>query len=587
MMEPTDNAIHAGCLGNVNATWTFHGVAAHSARPWFGDNAITRAAAGVTALAAHEPEPHQFDGLEFVEVASVTKISGGIAMNVIPGEATAHVNYRYAPGRTPEEAEARLAELCAGHGELRIDANAPSGAVARGPLRGRADRRRRPRGGAEAGLDAGGGVRPRGRPGDQLRARRPAAGAYARRGDLGRGARPELSGAGGLRRGAMKPSPVLSSLRTYPFVRLTDAKRELLARGVEVVDFGIGEPREDTPPFIREAVAGALQPKSTYPLAEGLPELRAAIAAWIERRFGPALDPGTEVLPTLGSKEAIFHLAQVVGGDSVVVTTPGYPVAERGAAFAGKQVLELPLLAERGFLPDLDAVDWSRVGILWLNYPNNPTAATAPLELYERAAAIAREHDVVVASDEAYSEIYFGAEPPASALQVADRRNVIALNTLSKRSSMPGYRSGFVAGDPEVIAALKRYRPNVGVAPPEFIQIGAAAAWADEAHVEDVRALYRAKREVLLPVFEAAGIHHAGGDATFFLWLDAGERADPLAAALLERGVVVAPGSFFGPAGEGFLRLALVPTLAECERAAALLASVVGVQGGVEAGPGA
>ena len=134
MMEPTDNAIHAGCLGNVNATWTFHGVAAHSARPWFGDNAITRAAAGVTALAAHEPEPHQFDGLEFIEVASVTKISGGIAMNVIPGEATAHVNYRYAPGRTPEEAEARLAELCAGHGELRIDANAPSGAVARGPL---------------------------------------------------------------------------------------------------------------------------------------------------------------------------------------------------------------------------------------------------------------------------------------------------------------------------------------------------------------------------------------------------------------------------------------------------------------------
>ena len=134
MMEPTDNALHAGCLGNVNATWTFRGVSGHSARPWFADNAITHAAAGVTALAAHEPEPHDFDGLEFVEVASVTKIAGGIAMNVIPGEATAHVNYRYAPGRTPEEAEARLQELCAGHGELRIDAHAPSGAVARGPL---------------------------------------------------------------------------------------------------------------------------------------------------------------------------------------------------------------------------------------------------------------------------------------------------------------------------------------------------------------------------------------------------------------------------------------------------------------------
>ena len=385
----------------------------------------------------------------------------------------------------------------------------------------------------------------------------------------------------------MKPSPILTGLRTYPFVRLTDAKRDLLARGVEVIDFGIGEPQEDTAPFIREALAASLTPKSTYPLAEGLPELRDAVAAWVARRFGPRLDPGTEVLPTLGSKEAIFHLAQVVGGDFVAVTTPGYPVAERGAAFAGKQVLELPLVAERGFLPDLDAVDWSRVGILWLNYPNNPTAATAPLELYEQAAAIAREHDVVVASDEAYSEVYFGEVPPVSALEVADRRNVIAFNTLSKRSSMPGYRSGFVAGDPEVIAALKRYRPNVGVAPPEFIQRAAISAWGDEQHVEDVRALYRAKRDVLLPVFEAAGMYHAGGDATFFLWLDAGERADDLAARLLERGIGLAPGSFFGPAGEGFLRLALVPTLAECERAASLLASVVGVQGGVQPGPGA
>jgi succinyldiaminopimelate transaminase len=388
----------------------------------------------------------------------------------------------------------------------------------------------------------------------------------------------------------VKPSPVLSGLRTYPFVRLTDAKRELLARGVTVIDFGVGEPRENTPPFIREALAAALAPQSTYPLAEGLPVLRTAVADWIARRFGPALDPDIEVLPTFGSKEAIFHLAQVVGGDLVAVTAPAYPVAERGAAFAGKQVFELPLAAERGFLPDLGAVDaatWARTAILWLNYPNNPTAATASLELYEQAAAIAREHDVVVASDEAYSEIYFGPEPPVSALQVGDRRNVIALNTLSKRSSMPGYRSGFVAGDPEVIAALKRYRPNVGVAPPEFIQHAAVAAWGDEAHVEDVRALYRAKRDTLLPVFEAAGIRHAGGDATFFLWLDAGERAEALAAELLERGIVLAPGSFFGPAGEGFLRLALVPTLAECERAAGLLASVVGVQGGVEAGPGA
>jgi acetylornithine aminotransferase len=368
-------------------------------------------------------------------------------------------------------------------------------------------------------------------------------------------------------------SPVLAGLRTYPFVRLTDAKARLMAAGVEVLDFGMGEPREETPAFIRAALAEAIEPLSTYPLATGLPELRAAIAGWVRRRYGTELDPDAEVIPTLGSKEAIFTFAQVLDGDLVAVPTPAYPVYERGAAFAGKRVLELPLLAENGFLPDLDAVPaetWARVALLWLNYPNNPTAASAPLALYERAAELAREHGFVVASDEAYSEIYFG-EPPPSALQLADRTQVVALNTLSKRSSMPGYRSGFVAGDPDVIAALKRYRPNVGVAPPQVIQRAAAAAWGDDAHVDAVRALYRERRDALLPAFEALGLRHAGGDATFFLWLDAGAGAEAMAAEWLERGIIVAPGSFFGPAGEGFLRLALVPPLEECERAAALL----------------
>lgn len=375
----------------------------------------------------------------------------------------------------------------------------------------------------------------------------------------------------------MRLSPTLTGMRTYPFVRLTEAKRRLAAEGVEVIDFGIGEPREITPAFIREALAEAIEPYSTYPLAEGLPELREAIAGWCARRFGTRLDPDREIVPTLGSKEAIFHLAQVLDGDVVVVTTPGYPVPERGALFAGKEVLELPLPAEAGFHPDLDAVDpgvWDRVAILWLNYPNNPTAATATPELYSRAAALAREHDFVLASDEPYSELYFGDSAPISALQVGDLTNLAVFNTLSKRSSMPGYRSGFVAGDPDLIAALKRYRPNVGTAPLEPVQRAAAAAWRDEAHVEAVRETYRAKRDVLLPVLEAAGLRHAGGDATFFLWLEAGEDADELAARLLERGIVLAPGSFFGPAGAGFLRLALVPTLEECRRAAELLAHV-------------
>jgi succinyldiaminopimelate transaminase len=372
----------------------------------------------------------------------------------------------------------------------------------------------------------------------------------------------------------VKVSPVLAGLRTYPFVRLTEARRRLAAAGVDYVDFGMGEPREETPAFIREALAAAIEPLSTYPSADGLPELRAAIAAWARRRFGVTLDPDTEIVPTLGSKEAVFHLAQVVGGDVVAMGTPAYPVYERGAAFAGKELLELPLRAERGFLPDLDAVaadDWRRVGVLWLNYPNNPTAATATPELYERAAALAREHDFLVASDEAYSELYFGGDPPVSALQVADRTNVIAFNTLSKRSSMPGYRTGFVAGDPEAIALLRRYRPNVGVAPLEMVQRAAVAAWGDEAHVDEVRDRYRAKRDLLLPVLERAGLRNAGGDATFFLWLDAGPDAEALAARLIEGGVIVTPGSFFGPAGEGFIRMALVPPVEDCERAAGML----------------
>jgi succinyldiaminopimelate transaminase len=373
----------------------------------------------------------------------------------------------------------------------------------------------------------------------------------------------------------MRLSPVLAGLRTYPFVRLTDARQRLAAAGVQVIDFGVGEPREETPAFIREALVGGLEPISTYPLADGLSGLRAAIAAWAGRRFGASLDPDEHVVPTFGSKEAVFHLAQVLGGDVVVVPQPAYPVYERGAAFAGKEVVELPLSAENVFLPDLDAVAaelWERTAILWLNYPNNPTAATAPLALYEHAAALAREHGFVVASDEAYSELYFGSEPPASALQLSDLTNVAVFNTLSKRSSMPGYRSGFVAGDPELVAALKRYRPNVGVAPPEFIQRAAVAAWGDEEHVREMREVYRAKRDVLLPVLESIGLRHAGGDATFFLWL---EGAPPdLHERLLERGIILAPGSFFGPAGDGYLRLALVPTLAECKRAAELLVRV-------------
>jgi succinyldiaminopimelate transaminase len=371
-------------------------------------------------------------------------------------------------------------------------------------------------------------------------------------------------------------NPVLENLATYPFVRLDEAKAAAQARGIELIDFGIGEPREETPAFIRRALTDAVEPLSTYPKAFGLPELREAIAGWVGRRFGARLDPDTEVVPTLGSKEAVFHLAQVVGGDVVAVTAPGYPVAERGARFAGREVVELPLEPSRGLLPDLDALDGAlldRLAILWLNYPNNPTGATVPLDVLERAAALARRHDFVLALDEAYSELWFEGEPPASGLQLADRTNVAVLNTLSKRSSMPGYRSGFVAGDPALVAALKRYRPNVGVAPQEFVQRAAVAAWNEDEHVVAVRDRYRRKRELLLPALLEAGFENAGGPASFFLWLrtPGGEDDEACALRLLDRGIVCAPGSFFGAGGAGHVRFALVPTPEACARAAELL----------------
>ncbi|WP_354702228.1 LL-diaminopimelate aminotransferase [Paraconexibacter sp. AEG42_29] len=372
---------------------------------------------------------------------------------------------------------------------------------------------------------------------------------------------------------AVPLNPVLEGLRVYPFTRLTDAARALREKGVDVIDFGIGEPREPTPLFIREALAAAITPQSPYPVAAGLPELRSAIAAWAGRRFGVALDPATQVVPSLGAKEVIFSLAQVIGPGAVAVTTPGYPVAERGALFAGQRVHELPLTAERAFLPDLDSLP-DDLALLWLNYPNNPTAATADLAFYERAAALGRERGFAVASDEAYSELSFTDELPASALQVADLTNVLAINTLSKRSSMPGIRSGFAAGDPRLVGALKRYRPNVGVAPQEFVQRAAAAAWAEEDHVTAVREVYRSKRAALLPALEDIGLKPAGGDATFFLWLSLPEgwtSSEAFALALLDEGLVVAPGAYFGPAGEGYVRVALVPTLEACAAAAARL----------------
>jgi succinyldiaminopimelate transaminase len=373
----------------------------------------------------------------------------------------------------------------------------------------------------------------------------------------------------------------------YPFEELDSRKALALQNGRRLIDLGVGDPRDPTPAFIREALVAALGSISSYPRAAGIPELREAIAAWIGVRYGVSVDADTAILPILGSKEIIFGLSQVVsdgvagGRNLVLVTSPGYAVPERGARYAGASVQRLPLHAANGFLPELDVIDettWRRTALLWLNYPNNPTGAVAPLDFLARAAELARTHGFLLACDEAYSEIWFDG-PPAGALQVGDLTNVVVVNTLSKRSNMTGYRSGFVAGDPELISTLKKLRPSMGVTPQEFVQRASIAAWKEESHVKESRERYALKRSIVKSALDRCGMKVANGAATFYLWVQVpgGGSSMEFTLDLLDRsGIVVAPGSFFGDEGEGYVRMAMVPSLEECERAAALFEELFG-----------
>jgi succinyldiaminopimelate transaminase len=379
-------------------------------------------------------------------------------------------------------------------------------------------------------------------------------------------------------------NPALVEQLRYPFAALEGARARARAAGLVPIDFSIGDPHEATDPAIRRALCESVEERSRYPKSEGLPELREAIAAWCGRRFGVAVDPSTEVMPALGSKEAIFSLHFIAldlagGRDVVVVTEPGYPIPEQAAQLAGARVLRLPLREANGFLPDLGeipAATWDRVAVFWVNYPNNPTAALAPLDLYRELAEHATRHGYLLASDEAYSEIYFG-DPPASALQVPDRSQVVVFNSQSKRSSMTGYRSGFVIGPPPLVRAYRLWRQLSGVIVPEFVQRATVRALASEDHVERMRDLYRAKRRLFLDLFARRGVRVAGCEATFYLWCEVpgGEPGESFATRLAEHGVIVAPGAMFGPAGEGYFRLALVPTLEECRRAIDILEEIL------------
>lgn len=383
--------------------------------------------------------------------------------------------------------------------------------------------------------------------------------------------------------GTRPRNPAFASLATYPFVRLDEAKATARAKGIRVIDFTIGDPHEETPSRIRERLLRSVPARSSYPPAAGTPALRAAIAGWCARRFGVQLDPEMHVLPSNGSKEAVYLIHQAVvdpRGERrvVLIPDPAYPVYEIATRFAGGEVVPVRLEPRLGFLPDLDALPADllrRTALMWINYPNNPTGALADEGFFRRAVALAREHGFWLASDEAYSEIWFDAPPPGAIS--CGLENLIVFNTLSKRSAMTGYRSGFIAGDPEMIGLLRKVRPSQGVATPTFVMEAAIEAWGDEGHVADQRRIYREKREVLLPVLQRKGIELGGSEATFYLYfrVPGGESSGAFAARLLEHGIAVVPADFFGAGGEGWARMALVPTRAECEDAAAILERIL------------
>jgi N-succinyldiaminopimelate aminotransferase len=400
-------------------------------------------------------------------------------------------------------------------------------------------------------------------------------------------------------------NPLLARLHPYPFERLRALTADIVpSTAHRAISLGIGEPRHATPAFIEEALLGNLKALSSYPATAGEPRLREAIAAWVQRRYGVALDGATQVLPVNGTREALFALAQTVidptrPGATVVCPNPFYQIYEGAALLAGAQTAFANSDPERNFAPrwdQIDAATWGRTQLVYVCSPGNPTGAVMPLEEWRALFELQDRHGFVIASDECYSEIYFRDEPPLGALQAAqalgrsDFKNLIVLTSLSKRSNVPGMRSGFVAGDAALLKQFLLYRTYHGSAMSGVVQSASVAAWNDEAHVVANRALYREKFALVTPML-AQVLDVALPDASFYLWAAvapnrrgdaAGGVGDDIAfmrGLLAQYNVQVLPGSLLAREahginpGGGRIRLALVASVEECVEAARRIVS--------------
>lgn len=361
----------------------------------------------------------------------------------------------------------------------------------------------------------------------------------------------------------------IKDLPPYLFARIDAMKREALSKGVDLIDLSIGDPDIPTPAHIVEAMKKAVQipQHHRYPSYEGMPRFRQAVADWYRRRFEVVLDPETEVLSLIGSKEGIGHLplAFVDPGDYVLVPSPGYPVYPIGTLFAGGKSLFMPLREENDYLPDLDSIseaDLKKTKLMFLNYPNNPTSAAAKEGFFEKVVGMARKHDIVVCHDAAYSEIYYDGKKPKSFLQTDGAKDVgLEMHSLSKTCNMTGWRIGFAVGNKEAISGLGKIKSNLDSGVFQAVQEAAIAALeTDDSTLSSLRATWQARRDFLYEGLKGAGLSLRRPEATFYMWTKVPKGIDSsgFVSLLLERaGVLATPGSGFGEAGEGYVRFAL------------------------------
>lgn len=387
-------------------------------------------------------------------------------------------------------------------------------------------------------------------------------------------------------------NPDLDRLQPYPFEKLAVLKAGIQPpSSLEHISLGIGEPKHPAPPFVQEVLANNLSGLSNYPTTKGMPELRQAIAGWCERRFelqAGSVDPERNVLPVNGTREAIFAFTQAAverKDDALVVSpNPFYQIYEGAAYLAGAEPYYLNCLAENGFIPDYDAVPadiWKRCQLLFVCSPGNPTGAVHSIETLKKLIALADEHDFIVCSDECYSELYPDEHnKPAGLLQACaelgrhDYARCIVFHSLSKRSNLPGMRSGFIAGDADLLEPFLLYRTYHGCSMPVQHQLASIAAWNDEGHVLDNRSQYRHKFDAVLRVLQPV-MDVKQSDASFYLWAPTPIADDEFAKGLFaQQNLTVLPGRYLSREvdgvvpGAGFVRMALVATVSECVEAA-------------------